>query len=348
MRKPEYDYYEEQHQDFMSIGDHVYGETGHFEMVPYRLIRIDNSYNRIAATAKNAVIANTAGLYDPYSFRPVNLSLRSDGFYYLYDGIQRQELLRMIAADLSTESIRDFRVPAWVHTDMEKSDEHRALVNTNNQQRHLNIAELWKVRYDGGDQLIIELTDIFREHGLGLGLRSATGIWAASAGQGNPQRFTALSAFNTFFVNHMLLNEEENYDSNIAVLNRTLDIIVRSFTEGIPGYQQRLSSIIFLSILQFVKNNQESVKNNDDIIRVLAHEHSLKRLIDIIKWNVIRINGKLQMARYLDIGADTIAATWNRFYSNDIHVGTIDITQGRTIDLRTQEEAMRDLEQERD
>lgn len=348
MRKPEYHYYEEQHSDFMSIGDYVYGETGHFEMVPYRLIRIDNSYNRAANTAKNTAIATTTGLYDPYSFRPVNLSRRDDGFYYLYDGIQRQELLKIITADMSTESIREFRIPAWVHNDMNKTDEHRALVNTNNQQRHLSMVELWKVRYDGGDQLVIELTDIFKEHGLGLGLRSVTGIWAANAGHGNPQRFTALSVLNTFFVNHMLLNEEEDYDKNIIVLNRTLDIIVRSFTEGVPGYQQRLSSIVFLPILQFVKNNQESIKNNEDIIAVLAHEHSLRRLIDILKWNVIKINGKSETARFLDIGADTIAAMWNRFYSNDITVGTIAITQGRFIDLRTQEEAMRDLENVKD
>ena len=345
MRKPDYDYFEEQSSDFMGIGDHIYGETGHFEMVPYRLIRIDNSYNRAAATAKNTVIANTAGLYDPYSFRPVNLSRREDGYYYLYDGIQRQELLKMIATGLSTDSIRDFRVPAWVHTDMEKGDEHKALVNTNNQQRHLNIAELWKVRYDGGDVLIHELTEIFRQYGLGLGLRSANGIWAASAGQGNPLRMTALSAFNTFFVNHMLLNEEENYDENIEVLNRTLDIITRSFTEGIPGYQQRLSSIIFLSVLQFVKDNQ-SIKDNEDIITVLAHEHNLGRLSDIIRWNVIRINGKLQISRYQDIGSDVLAALWNKYYEGDLSMGEIRITPGRTIDLRTQEEAMRDLEAE--
>lgn len=347
MRKPEYEYYEEQNNDFMSIGDHVYGETGHFEMVPYCKIRIDNSYNRVAATAKNTMIANTVGLYDPYSFRPVNLSRRSDGFYYLYDGIQRQELLKMVASDLSTESVREFRVPAWVHCDMEKADEHRALVNTNNQQQHLNIANLWKVRYDGGDQLIIELTDIFKEHGLGLGLRSANGIWAASAGPSNPLRFTALSALNTFFVNHLLIGEEENYDENIGVLNRTLDIIVRSFTEGMPGYQQRLSSIIFLSLLQFVKDNQV-IKDNGEIVAVLAHEYSLKRVIDIIKWNVIRISGKLQVARYPDIGSDVIAALWNKYYEDDINAGTIAITPGRTIDLRTQEEAMRDMEHDQE
>ena len=341
MRKPDYDYYEEQDNNFMAIGDHIYGETGHFEMVPYRLIRIDGSYNRTAATAKNAVIAETAGLYDPYSFRPVNLSRRDDGFYYLYDGIQRQELLRMIAADLTTDSIRDFRVPAWVHCDMEKIDEHRALVNTNNKQRHLNIAELWKVRYDGGDIIIRELTEVFREHGLGLGLRSANGIWAASAGQGNPLRFTALSALNVYFVNHMLLNEEENYDENIAVLSKTLEILTRSFTEGMPGYQQRLSSVIFLAVLQFSKNNSDI--NNDDIITVLSHEHNLTRLIDIIKWNVIKINSRLQISRYPDIGADVLAAIWNKFWENDKDKNKLKITVGRNIDLRTQEEAMGDL-----
>lgn len=345
MRKPEYDYYEEQDSNFMAIGDHVYGETGHFEMVPYRLIRIDGSYNRTAATAKNAVIAETTGLYDPYSFRPVNLSRRDDGFYYLYDGIQRQELLKMIATDLTADSIRDFRVPAWVHNDMLKEDEHRALVNTNNKQRHLNIAELWKVRYDGGDIIIRELTEVFKEHGLGLGLRSANGIWAASAGQGNPLRFTALSALNVYFVNHMLLNEEENYDENITLLNRTLDILTRSFTEGMPGYQQRLSSIIFLSVLQFVKDNS-SIKDNENIIAVLSHEHNLGRLNDILKWNVIRINSRLQISRYLDIGSDVIAALWNKFYESDASVEKIQITVGRTIDLRTQEEAMRDLAQQ--
>lgn len=346
MRKPDYDYYEEQDSNFMAIGDHVYGETGHFEMVPYRLIRIDGSYNRSAATAKNAIIAETTGLYDPYSFRPVNLSRRDDGFYYLYDGIQRQELLRMIATDLTADSIRDFRVPAWVHNDMLKEDEHRALVNTNNKQRHLNIAELWKVRYDGGDIIIRELTEVFREHGLGLGLRSANGIWAASAGQGNPLRFTALSALNVYFVNHMLLNEEENYDENIAVLNKTLDILTRSFTEGMPGYQQRLSSVIFLTVLQFSKDNYNI--NNDDIITVLSHEHNLTRLIDIIKWNVIKINSRLQISRYPDIGADVLAAIWNKFWENDKDKNKLKITVGRNVDLRTQEEAMRDLKDQED
>ena len=343
MRKPEYDYYEDQNSEFMNIGDHVYGETGHFEMVPYRLIRIDNSYNRAAATTKNMTIATTPGLYDPYSFRPVNLSKRDDGFYYLYDGIQRQELLRIIATDLSTENIADFRVPAWVHNDMEKADEHRALVNTNNEQRHLNLVELWKVRYDSGDQLIMELTEIFKAHGLGLGLRSASGIWAASAGPSNPLRFTSISTLDTFFVKHMLLNEEENYDENITVLNRTLDIITRSFTEGMPGYQQRLSSVIFLPILQFVKQNGDKIPGNSDIIAVLSHEHTLKRLIDIIKWNVIRVSGKLQIARYLDIGADVIGALWNKFWSDGYTPAKVTITNGRNIDLRTQEEAVKDL-----
>lgn len=346
MRKPDYQFHEEQHNDFMAVGDHIYGETGHFEMVPVSLIRIDNSYNRQAFTNKNTVIANTAGLYDPYSFRPVNLSRRNDGYYYLYDGIQRQELLKMIATDLSSESIANFRVPAWVHCDMVKTDEHRALVNTNNQQKHLNIAELWKVRYDGGDTMIHELTEVFREYGLGLGLRSVNGIWAASAGQGNPLRFTALSALNVYFVNHILINEEEHYEDNINVLRKTLDVLTRSFTEGISGYQHRLSSVIFLAVLQFIKDNADI--NNEDVIAVLSHEHNLTRLIDIIKWNIIRINSRLQISRYPDIGADVIVALWNKFFETDKNKNRLKITTGRDIDLRTQEEAMRDLRDQND
>lgn len=341
LRKPDYEYHEDQHENFMSVGDYVYGETGHFEMVPYRLIKIDNSYNRVAATAKNTVIANTTGLYDPYSFRPVNLSRRNDGYYYLYDGIQREELLRLIAADLSNQDIAEFRIPAWVNCDMVKADEHRALINTNNKQRHLNMAELWKIRYDGGDQLIIELTEVFKDHGLGLGLRSVNGIWAATAGQGNPLRFTALSCLNTFFVNHMLLNNEEDYDENIKILGRTLDILTRSSTEGMPGYQQRLSSIMFLSVLQFVRDNKDI--RDEDIITVLSHEHNTARLIEIIKWNVIMVNSKLQISRYLDIGSDVIAALWNNYYEDDETKAVLDITSGRHIDLHTQEEAVRNL-----
>lgn len=343
MRKPDYDHYEEQHPNFMGLGDHVYGETGHFEMVPYKLIRVDDSYNRAPMTKNNDLLVKTTGLYDPYSFRPINLSKREDGFYYIYDGIQREDILRMLAADLSTESIADFRVPAWVHCDMVKEDEHRALVNTNNQQKHLNIAELWKVRYDGGDGMIHELTDIFQEYGLGLGLRSASGIWAATAGQGNPLRFTALAALNTFVVKHMW-SQDENYEENVAALHSTLDIITRSFTEGLPGYQQRLSSICFLSILQFVKDNPTI--DRDLIIGALSHEHSLKRLLDIIKWNVIRIAGRLITARYLDIGSDVLAAIFNRYYSKRAYITQIEITPKREIDLRTQEEAMNSLKAE--
>lgn len=337
MRNPDYNFLTEQHPDFMGLGDYIYGETGHFEMVPYKLIRVDNSYNRAPISKNNSLVATTADVYDPHSFRPVNLSKREDGFYYVYDGVQRKDILRLLAADLSTESIADFRIPAWVHCDMVKEDEHRALLNVNNQQKHLNIAELWKIRYDGGDSIIRELTDIFKEYGLGLGLRSANGIWAAGAGQGNPLRFTALSALNTFVVKHMW-SQDENYEENVAALHSTLDIITRSFTEGLPGYQQRLSSICFLSILQFVKDNP-SVEQ-DLIVEALSHEHSLRRLLDIIKWNVIKIAGRLITARYLDIGSDVLAAVFNSYYSNNKDIVQLKITPGREIDLSTQEEAM--------
>lgn len=340
MRKPEHQYYDEQHPNFMGLGDYVYGETGHFEMVPYKLIRVDSSYNRATMTKNNNFIAKTTGVYDPHSFRPVNLSRREDGFYYIYDGVQREDILRLLAADLSTESIAEFRIPAWVHEDMGKEDEHRALVNTNNQQTHLNIAELWKVRYDGGDGVVVELTDIFKEYGLGLGLRSASGVWAASAGHSNPLRFTSLTVLNTFVVKHMW-SQDETYEETVELLRNVLEIITRSFTEGMPGYQQRLSPVIFLSLLQFVKDNPTLSK--DKIVELLSHEHNPRRFADIIKWNVIKIVSRLQTARYLDIGADVIATLWNNYYKNDNNVQPVKVTPDRLIDIRTQEEAMRDI-----
>lgn len=185
--------------------------------------------------------------YHPKSMMPIAVSARRvDGkmHYFVYDGRQRTATLRRMYPDR-----HDIMVPCNIRTDMSKEDEAQAMIDCNSNNVRFSQCALWATRCESGEEFAIELTNLFRHHGFGIGCIAPDGKKCSE----NRNNATTYRGVGTVENECKRLQKAHEMKEAAKIIGDTLDIVKSSFKGN-----KRTSSVLFLAMAKFVEENLDN------------------------------------------------------------------------------------------
>ena len=198
--------------------------------------------------------------YHPKSMMPIAVSARmvyGKMHYFVYDGRQRTATLRRMYPDR-----HDIMVPCNIRTDMSQEDEAQALIDCNYHNVRFSKCALWATRYKSGEEFVIELTNLFRRHGFGIGCIAPDGKKCSE----NRNNATTYRGVGTVEDECKRLQKTHEMKEAAKIIGDTLDIIKGSFKGN-----KRTSRVLFLALTKFVEENLDNPHYDiSSIVNVLS------------------------------------------------------------------------------
>ena len=239
--------------------------------------------------------------FHPKSFLPVSVSARMvDGkmHYYVYDGRQRTATLSAMYPDR-----HDIMVPCVICTDMSREEEAQALIDANQHRVRFTQANLWGTRAESGEKFVLELTDLFRRHGFGIGCIAPDGKKCSE----NRNNATTYRGVGTVENECKRLQKAHEMKEAAKIIGDTLDIVKSSFKGN-----KRTSSVLFLALTKFVEENLDNPHYDINSIANALSARSPEWLETKILTTVMEVHTCKSNRYHARCGADVIARMMNK------------------------------------
>lgn len=221
-----------------------------YKVLPIGKLRIDEEYQR-QLIQKAVTINSTDGVYAERAMRPITVSYRKDGWYYILDGQHRYEI-NLIRGELE--------VMCEIHTGLDQAAEAGLFTLLNN-QRTVNSGAKFRAGVVHRDPTCLRIQEVVQGQGFNLCLV-----------RGRPSTINNLRSTSA-------LRKVYGWGENI--LRDTLRIIKGCYTIGSDGtiHPDALKDIFLLGFAFALFNDANM--SADDVIRAMKEQEADELLKEV-------------------------------------------------------------------